>query len=349
MTATHVWLLSLVLSAGAVAAACTSEAQSTPSQPAVARPRLCGMLAEMHDARDAAAAALMSAQAGRRSDAVRDAQEARRSATRILQELPSVGAVSADDDVLREHLAAAGRNIDQVASIFAESDAPSDPDYLAHGGPAAMLLVDQTLGSAEAFARTGSTGNGGPCAGMALGSPLPTLPPVPSPTDGPVPPQTPEEQSASALAAVGLRRATTVELRAPDRVSWFPTSILLRDVSLTNHSETAVRFAVDVTPLRWNGRGWERMPCVNDDAAQPARTAEPLCGVSPLVTGTRLLPAASTLDDEALGHLAWPSAGAVPPGTYALIVPIWPGSEEHPRTSPKEAAIAILTISSSPR
>jgi hypothetical protein len=204
-----------------------------------------------------------------------------------------------------------------------------------------FTLAQQTLGSAEAMAAAGA------CPGFSLpASPLPTLAPMPTPSDGPAPPGRTDEQAAAALASLGLRPAAGIELRVEPRIRWLPKgSVILRDLRLTNSTGATVSYPFDLTVLRWDGGRWTREACALDWPDEPSIG---LCGVG-LTNAAQLPPGTFSSEDpgSSIGF-SWPGTAEIAPGTYALVLPIWRTADEWPRSTPTEAAVAIVTITSSP-
>jgi hypothetical protein len=110
---------------------------------------------------------------------------------------------------------------------------------------------------------------------------------------------------------------------------------------LTNQSGFDVRFPFDLSAAHWTGLEWQVMPCPGQSEA--TTDVGPLCGV--INTNTNRLSAGTTASsDGATLSFFWPGETEIPPGTYALLVPIWRTSEEYPTELPGEAAVAIVAI-----
>jgi hypothetical protein len=332
-------LLVAILGVAVVGAGCGATSPTPTAAP------ICGVLVQMHQAREALIAAFSSAQAGQADDAMKRGADARQLASNGLEQLRSLGAGSERERALRDALSGVGIGIDQTALLFVGLGEPPAVEEMVRLGRQALPVVDQTLGTADAIAQRNQDGSPGPCVALAFGSPLPTLPPVPTPEDGPSPPGSLAAQKADVLEALGLKPATDIEFGAPPRIRWLPT-VIVDDLTLENRADAEVRFPFDLTVLRWDGQGWQPMPCPGTDP-QANTNVGAMCGV--LNTNAQRLPAWTTLssDDPGLSFF-WPGTEPVPPATYALVVPIWRSADEYPTGIPSEGAVAIVTLSSTP-
>ena len=172
-----------------------------------------------------------------------------------------------------------------------------------------------------------------------------------NPTAGPVPPGTWADQTAAVLSSLGLGRAAGIEFGIPASAPWQKMSVFVPDPTvLTNRSAKAVWYPVDATIRRWDGRRW-----VVAFACEADTSAKGLCSVKDINVKS-LGPGQS--DSTPLGWAEGAprptdlSLPAVPPGTYAIVVPIWRANPQPDGVTtsvlPTEAIVAILTVTARP-
>ena len=302
-------------------------------------PGACAVIPLVHRAFDDLGAAITAAKNGNGELMVTAGSQAERQADVMTSQLGSLGPGSSANAVLRLYLASAAIGLGQLGGLLADRDV-SLADKVRIGGEG-LISIEPALGSAEALAMEGA------CPGFVLsGSPLPTIQRLPTPSDGPIPSGTTADQTHAALSAIHLREAAGVEFRAEPRVRWLPKGgIVLRNLELTNRTSAAVSFPFDPTVLRWDGNAWTKQACLDPETTGHVRG---LCGV---VNANANQLAPGTINSEGPNSslfVAWPGMTDIPPGTYALVVPIWRTTEEFPDTEPGEAVVAIVTITTSP-
>lgn len=171
------------------------------------------------------------------------------------------------------------------------------------------------------------------------GSSAPTSMASAGPTDGPPPSGTVLAQGSLALKTLGLHVADGVTLSAPLTVRWFPIGFYLRPLSLMNHRSTTIAWPFSMTVLRWDGTSWALLPC--SDLQTTGHTG--LCDVQDVNVQTLQAGASAPSSGDTIQ--AGPLGFGQPPGTYALVVPIWSSSETDPTHEPIEGAVAIINVS----
>jgi hypothetical protein len=339
-----VGLVALMAAASVALAGCGTPSPSSPVPDTGVSPALCALVPQVHAGYADLATAVAAVRAGNNDAASAAGASAVKRAAQITPQLGSIGPGEQGEKALIVYLVSANIGVDQLGRILEDPEASlADKTQASATG---VAVIEQTLGSAEALAIDGPNGAGGLCPGLARsGAALPTVAPFVVPSEGPAPPGSVADQTAAALSALGLRAADGIEFRVGSSIQWQPGGgIFIGDVALTNRTPDGVQFPFDLTILRWNGRAWARVECQDGDSTGPARG---LCGVvnanaQPLPPGT----IRSSAADPRL-NFAITSPDGVQPGAYALALPIWRTLQDYPDTEPAEAAIAIVTVTSS--
>jgi hypothetical protein len=301
----------------------------------------CAALLSLRDAYADAKRAVAATRAGRHGSAVAAAASAKETATALITAI--LPAPSGEPTrPLSFVITGAAVNIATFGAMLTDPNgAPLTDEQLS------SFLTDltQTVGSAEAVA-TGANGAAPACPGIQpLADALPTLAPIPTPSDGPRPPGTIDDQRASALAAVHLEPAQNVQFDSEARVRWYPGGGTgAQDLTLDNATGAPITIPFDLTVLRWTGSGWEHRAC---DDQLSAEGAAGLCSVKDV--NTQLIsPGKHTSDTGPELLFSWPGTPEVPPGTYALVLPVWRGGAAYPDHVPTEGVVAIVTLTSNP-
>ena len=343
------WSLGALAAAGALLlSACLGSV--SPSGPSVTARPICAIVPMLHAGRDALVAAGEAAHAGQLENAKKRAAEAKSIADQATAAFGALGSDPGDEGALRAALLSESVGLSQLASVYPMATSPEDLAAFVDD-PAALLVTAGMLGNVDSAALHGRDGTGGICPNLALGSPLPTFA-FANPTAGPVPPGTWADQTAAVLLSLGLRRAAGIEFGIPPSVPWPKmNSVFVPDPTvLTNRSAKEVWYPVDATIRRWDGRSW-----VVAFACEANTSAKGLCSVR----DTNLKSLGPGQSDAT--PLGWAdgaprptdlSLPAVPPGTYAIVVPIWRANPQPDDATtsvwPTEAIVAILTVTARP-
>jgi hypothetical protein len=305
-----------------------------------ADPEACRLIPLVHAGLDDLTAAVAAARAGNNSLTMVAASRAVTQGDVMSTQLRAMSGGPTGNKTLRVLVASGYLFLGQLGGLLADPEVPLEDKV--RNGEKGLAQGEQVVGSAEALAA------GGACPGFVLSaSPLPTLAPLPRPSDGPAPPGTVADQAAAALATLNLHPAAGIEFHTESRIRWLPKGgIGLRNLQLTNRTDAVVQFPLDLTVLRWDGSAWTK------DACPEALTTGPRAGLCGVVnTNAELLPPGTiSSEDQPPSALffIWPGMTEVAPGTYALLLPIWRTAVEYPDTEPIEATVAIVTITSAP-
>jgi hypothetical protein len=326
---------------------CGNPSPSSPIPDTGVSPALCALVPQVHAGYSDLATAVAAVRAGNNDAASTAGASAVKRAAQVTPQLGSIGPGEQGEKALIIYLISANIGVDQLGRILEDPEATLADK--AQASATGFAVIEQALGSAEALAIDGPSGTAGLCPGLARsGATLPTVAPLPTPSDGPAPPGSVADQAAAALSVLGLRAADGIEFRVGSPIQWRPGGgTFLGDVELTNRTADGVQFPFDLTVLRWDGRVWAKVACLDSDdlTTGPVRG---LCGVvrtnaQPLLPGT----IRSSAADPRL-NFAVTGQDGTPPGAYALVLPVWRTLQENPDTEPAEAAIAIVTVTSSP-
>lgn len=304
----------------------------------------------LHAGRDALVAAREAVHAGRLDEANKHATGAKTIADQATAAFGALGPDPGDEGALRAALIIETLGLGQVARLYIPDTPPEDLARLVDD-PATLLVTAGMLGNVDSVAIHGRDGAGGICPNLALGSPLPTFI-FANPSAGPAPPGTWADQTAAVLTSLGLRRAAGIEFGIPASVPWpkMNTAFVPDPTVLTNRTEKEVWYTVDATIRRWDGRRWVVATACEADTA-----AKGLCSVKD--TNVQSLGPGQS-DSSPLGWAEGAprpsdlSLPAVPPGTYAIIEPIWRTNPQPDGVTtsvfPTEAVVAILTVTAHP-
>lgn len=302
----------------------------------------CAAFLALRDAYAEATRAVAAIRAGRAGAATSAASSAKDKAVALMGAMPPTKAGESATP-LRFLVAGAAIDISSFGALIADSqrEPPTDEELATY-----LTTMTQAVGSAEAVATIGANGAPPACPGIQpLAVALPTLVPIPTPSDGPTPPGTIDDQRASALVELHLRPAAGVRFDADQRVRWYPNGGSgPQDLTLDNATGASINIPFDLTVLRWTGSGWEHQACADQLSAEEASG---LCSIKDVNTQP-ISPGTHTSDTGPELLFFWPGTTDVPPGTYALVLPVWRGGDAYPDTIPTEGAVAILTLTSNP-